>query len=134
MSDKYEEKPDAVGKEFSDELTPEERQHEIESRDLQSHQYLDNEPLYDRIAYAQIPVHMKSPRMLVITLGVFAAFSGMLSGLDQSVISGALPGIRKHFIASGEWASLDDPKLATDISLISSLMPLGAMAGALMMT
>ncbi|KAJ5469881.1 hypothetical protein PENFLA_c001G05702 [Penicillium flavigenum] len=134
MSDKYEEKPEAMGKEFSDELTPEEREHEIEARDLQSHQHLDNETLYDRMAFAQIPVHMKSPRMLVVTLGVFAAFSGMLSGLDQSVISGALPGIRKHFIASGEWASLDDPKLATDISLISSLMPLGAMAGALIMT
>ncbi|RAH56625.1 fructose symporter [Aspergillus piperis CBS 112811] len=134
MSDNYEEKPDAIGKEFSDELMPEEREHEIEARNLQSNQYLDNEPLYDRIAFAQIPVHMKSPRMLVITLGVFAAFSGMLSGLDQSVISGALPGIRKHFIASGEWASMDDPKLATDISLISSLMPLGAMAGALIMT
>ncbi|GKZ88932.1 hypothetical protein AnigIFM59636_010067 [Aspergillus niger] len=134
MGDNYEEKPDAIGKEFSDELAPEEREHEIEARDLQSNQYLDNEPLYDRIAFAQIPVHMRSPRMLVITLGVFAAFSGMLSGLDQSVISGALPGIRKHFIASGEWASMDDPKLATDISLISSLMPLGAMAGALIMT
>jgi MFS family permease len=134
MSDKYEEKPDAMGKEFSDELTPEEREHEIESRDQLARQYLDNESLYDRIAFAQIPVRMKSPRMLVMTLGVFAAFSGMLSGLDQSVISGALPGIRKHFIASGEWASMDDPKLATDISLISSLMPLGAMAGALIMT
>ncbi|KAJ5981154.1 hypothetical protein N7522_013969 [Penicillium canescens] len=134
MSDKYEEKPEAMGKEYSDELTPEQREREIELRDLRSHQYLDNEPLCDRMAFAQIPVSMKSPRMLVITLGVFAAFSGMLSGLDQSVISGALPGIREHFIASGEWASMDDPKLATDISLISSLMPLGAMAGALIMT
>lgn len=131
----YVEKPDAMGKEFiDDELTPEERQQEIEARDMQSQQYLSNESAYDRIAYTQIPIHMKSPRMLVMTLGVFAAFSGMLSGLDQSVISGALPGIRKHFIASGEWTGLDDPKLATDVSLISSLMPLGAMAGALMMT
>ena len=123
-----------MGKEFSDEFTPEEREHEIEARDQQAQQYLANESLYDRIAFAQIPVYMKSPRMLVLTLGVFAAFSGMLSGLDQSVISGALPGIRKHFIASGDWKSMDDPKLATDISLISSLMPLGALAGAVMMT
>ncbi|KAL1952684.1 hypothetical protein VTO42DRAFT_4447 [Malbranchea cinnamomea] len=67
-------------------------------------------------------------------LGIFAAFSGILSGLDQSVISGALPGIEKHFIAKGDWNDLDDPKLTHDISLISSLMPLVAMAGSLIMT
>jgi hypothetical protein len=94
-----------MGKEFSDELTPEEREHEIESRDLQTRQYLDNEPLYDRMAFAQIPVRMKSPRMLVITLGVFAAFSGMLSGLDQSVISGALPGILSHKASGRLWTT-----------------------------
>lgn len=115
-------------------LSAAEREHEIELRDQQSHHYLENEPLYDRMAFAQLPLRVKNTRTLVITLGVFAAFSGMLSGLDQSIISGALPGIKKHFINSGEWKSEDDPKLTNDTSLISSLMPLGAMAGALMMT
>lgn len=36
MHDKHEEKPDTVGKEFSDEFTPEEREHEIEARDQQA--------------------------------------------------------------------------------------------------
>ena len=114
-------------------LSPAELEHEIEVQDQQSELYMQNESLYDRMAFARISGGLKSTRALVITLGTFAAFSGMLSGLDQSVISGALPGIRKHFIGTGEWASMDDPKLANDISLISSLMPLGAMAGALMM-
>ena len=115
-------------------ISPAEREREIELRDQQARTYLENESLYDRLAYAQIPLHVKNTRTLVITLGVFAAFSGMLSGLDQSVISGALPGIKKQFINSGEWKSEDDPKLMNDTSLISSLMPLGAMAGALLMT
>ncbi|BCR89741.1 sugar porter family MFS transporter [Aspergillus chevalieri] len=122
------------GKEFpAMTLSPAEVEREIEVQEQQSRQYLENESVYDRIAFSRIPFGAKNTRALVITLGTFAAFSGMLSGLDQSVISGALPGIRKHFIGTGEWASMDDPKLANDISLISSLMPLGAMAGALMM-
>jgi hypothetical protein len=36
-----------MGKEFSDELKPGKREHEIQSRDQKSHQCLDNEPLYD---------------------------------------------------------------------------------------
>lgn len=114
-------------------LSPEEVEREIENQDRQSQQYMENEPTYDRIAYARIPITVKNTQALVITLGAFAAFSGLLSGLDQSVISGALPGIRLQFIKLGDWKSMDDPKLSNDISLISSLMPLGAMAGALMM-
>lgn len=114
-------------------FSPEEVEREIENKDRHSQQYMENEPTYDRIAYARIPITVKNTQALVITLGAFAAFSGLLSGLDQSVISGALPGIRLQFIKLGEWKSMDDPKLSNDISLISSLMPLGAMAGALMM-
>ena len=125
---------DEGGKAFSPQaLSPAEHAHEVGYRDQQSQQYMANEPMYDRIAFSRVPLTVKNTRALVITLGVFAAFSGMLSGLDQSVISGALPGIRQQFIKLGDWESMDDPKMASDISLISSLMPLGAMAGALMM-
>jgi sugar porter (SP) family MFS transporter len=116
------------------EYSPAELERQVELRDEQSRQGLENESAYDKLVSAQLPLRVKNTRTLVITLGVFAAFSGMLSGLDQSVISGALPGIKKHFIASGEWESMDDPKLTNDISLISSLMPLGAMAGSMIMT
>lgn len=129
-SDDFDEKVKGELGEFS----PAEVEHQIELRDQQALHDLENESTYDKIVSAQIPLRVKNTRSLVITLGVFAAFSGMLSGLDQSVISGALPGIKKQFIASGEWESMDDPKLTDDISLISSLMPLGAMAGAMIMT
>ncbi|RJE21317.1 transporter [Aspergillus sclerotialis] len=125
---------DEGGKEFNPlTLSPAEHAREIENRDQHSQQYMANESAYDRLAYARVPITVKNTRALVITLGFFAAFSGMLSGLDQSVISGALPGIRGQFVNYGDWTGPDDPKMANDISLISSLMPLGAMAGALMM-
>jgi sugar porter (SP) family MFS transporter len=114
-------------------FSPAEHAREIERRDQQSQEYMVNESMYDRFAFFRIPIAVKSTRKLVMTLGIFAAFSGMLSGLDQSVISGALPGIRRQFVKYGEWESLDDPKMKNDLSLVSSLMPLGAMAGALMM-
>ena len=129
----YGDEPDEALKGYAV-LSAVDREREIESRDQQARTYLENEPLYDRLAFAQLPLRVKNTRTLVITLGIFAAFSGMLSGLDQSVISGALPGIKKQFINSGEWESENDPKLTNDTSLISSLMPLGAMAGALLMT
>lgn len=94
---------DEGGKAFSPEaLSPAEHAHEVGYRDQQSQQYMANEPMYDRIAFSRVPLTVKNTRALVITLGVFAAFSGMLSGLDQSVISGALPGIRQQFIKLGE--------------------------------
>lgn len=115
-------------------FSPAELARQVELRDQRSHDDLQNESTYDKIVSAQLPLRVKNTRTLVFTLGIFAAFSGMLSGLDQSVISGALPGIKKQFIASGEWQDMDDPKLTNDISLISSLMPLGAMAGSMIMT
>ena len=114
-------------------LSPADHAREVEQRDQHAQQYMANESLYDRIALSRIPISVTNTRALVITLGVFAAFSGMLSGLDQSVISGAEPGIKQQFIKLGAWSGPDDPKLSNDMSLISSLMPLGAMAGALMM-
>ena len=63
-------------------LSPAELEHEIEVQDQQSEQYMQNESLYDRMAFARISAGLKTTRALVITLGTFEAFSGMLSGLD----------------------------------------------------
>ncbi|EEQ43443.1 hypothetical protein CAWG_01680 [Candida albicans WO-1] len=64
-----------------------------------------------------------SPSVLVQTLGIFAAFCGILSGVDQSLISGASIGMDKslHFNSH-------------ENSLVSSLMPLGAVAGSILLT
>lgn len=64
-----------------------------------------------------------TPKHMVWMLGGFASAAGLLSGLDQSIISGASIGIKN---------SLD--VTTTQMSLVSSLMPLGAVAGSIMMT
>ncbi|EMG48708.1 hypothetical protein G210_0690 [Candida maltosa Xu316] len=70
----------------------------------------------------EFPLNISHTKMVVI-LGLFAAFSGLLSGLDQSLISGASIGMDKalHFNSH-------------ENSLVSSLMPLGAVAGSILLT
>lgn len=68
-------------------------------------------------------VNFSNKTYMVIMLGFFASFAGILSGVDQSTISGASYGMK---------ASL---KLTSDEdSLISSLMPLGAVGGSILLT
>lgn len=78
---------------------------------------------WDNFLNWRIPLNFTSSRALVLALGIFASFAGMLSGLDQSIISGAKYGI-------GDALHPD----SNESSLIDSLMPLGAMAGSIMMT
>lgn len=86
-------------------------------------EYMSSVGLWDRLLNIRFPVSFNSPKSLVIALGIFASFAGMLSGLDQSIISGATPGIKEALSPT-----------SNEQSLISSLMPLGAMAGSIMMT
>lgn len=79
--------------------------------------------LLQRITGVEYELHFKNKSHMVILLGAFAAFAGLLSGIDQSVISGASIGMRKAL-------HLTDHQ----DSLVSSLMPLGAMAGSIIMT
>lgn len=85
--------------------------------------HLASASAWDNFLNMRIPLNFTSPRALVLSLGIFASFAGMLSGLDQSIISGATYGI--------DGALHPD---SNESSLISSLMPLGAMAGSIMMT
>ena len=85
--------------------------------------YMSKASVWDRFLNVRFPITFRSSKMLVITLGIFASFAGALSGLDQSIISGATFGINETFDSSPD-----------EDSLISSLMPLGAMAGSIMMT
>mgnify|MGYP002378967489 CR=1 FL=1 len=69
-------------------------------------------------------VHVNfTPRHMVWLLGCFASAAGLLSGLDQSIISGASIGMVKALHLSDHQQSL-----------VSSLMPLGAMTGSILMT
>lgn len=68
-------------------------------------------------------VHFKNKKHMVYMLAGFASLGGMLSGVDQSLISGASVSLDPHF------------NLTThQESLVSSLMPLGAIGGSLMLS
>ncbi|KAG7908137.1 hypothetical protein KL906_003554 [Ogataea polymorpha] len=75
--------------------------------------------LWDRIVVRSgyTPKFTKK-RHMVIMLAAFASVGGMLSGVDQSLISGAKVSLVPDL-------SLTDP----EFSLVSALMPLGAVAG-----
>ncbi|CDO94596.1 unnamed protein product [Kluyveromyces dobzhanskii CBS 2104] len=68
-------------------------------------------------------VNFKNKTHMVIMLGFFASFAGILSGVDQSTISGASHGMRSTLGLSSD-----------QDSLVSSLMPLGAVAGSILLT
>lgn len=68
-------------------------------------------------------INFKSPRMAVIVLALFASMGGMLSGLDQSVISGA-----NLFMPEALNLTKDQA------SLVNAGMPLGAIGGALILS
>lgn len=77
----------------------------------------------DRLLSMEYKVDFQNKNHMVYLLGAFAAAAGLLSGLDQSIISGAQIGMK------------EDLSLSThEMSLVSSLMPLGAMAGSIIMT
>lgn len=79
--------------------------------------------LVDRLLLLEYKLNFKNKNHMVYFLGAFAAAAGLLSGLDQSIISGASIGMRKSLHLT------DHEQL-----LISSLMPLGAVAGSIIMT
>lgn len=76
-----------------------------------------------RFTGVEYELDFKNKNHMVILLGAFAAFAGLLSGIDQSIISGASIGMRKALHLTDH-----------EDSLVSSLMPLGAMAGSIIMT
>jgi sugar porter (SP) family MFS transporter len=84
-----------------------------------------NRTFKEKLLLLEYELHFKNKNHMVWLLGGFAAAAGLLSGLDQSIISGASIGMREK---SGLGLSLDQE------SWVSSLMPLGAMAGSIMMT
>lgn len=84
-----------------------------------------NRTFKERLLLLEYELHFKNKNHMVWLLGGFAAAAGLLSGLDQSIISGASIGMKEK---SGLLLTPDQE------SWVSSLMPLGAMAGSIMMT
>lgn len=82
-----------------------------------------NSTFFQRLRNLEFVVNFRDTKTLVIVLGAFASAAGLLSGLDQSIISGASIGMRKSLHLNSH-----------EDSLVSSLMPLGATAGSIMMT
>lgn len=96
---------------------------EFEELEILAAEVNEKPSFVDRLLSMEYKVHFQNKNHMVYLLGVFAAAAGLLSGLDQSIISGAQIGMKK------------DLHLSTDqMSLVSSLMPLGAMAGSIIMT
>lgn len=77
----------------------------------------------EKLRALEFELNFKNKKHMVYLLGGFAAAAGILSGIDQSIISGASIGMNKSLKLTSHEASL-----------VSSLMPLGAMAGSMIMT
>lgn len=96
---------------------------DVEEFEVLAMQEKARKPFITRILSFEKEVNFEDKRYMVWLLGVFAAGAGLLSGLDQSIISAARIGMGPAL------------KLTTnEESLVSSLMPLGAVCGAIMIT
>lgn len=96
---------------------------EFQELEILASQANENPTFVDRMLNAEMHLNFKNKNHMVYLLGAFAAAAGLLSGLDQSIISGASIGMTKALNITPD-----------QMSLISALMPLGAMAGSIMMT
>ncbi|SCV00785.1 LAME_0G11980g1_1 [Lachancea meyersii CBS 8951] len=96
---------------------------EIAQLDQLGETFKHERSLWQRVCSLDLGVDFQDKRYMVYMLGVFASAAGILSGIDQSIISGASIGMN------------DMLKLTShEASLVSSLMPLGAMAGSILMS
>ena len=82
-----------------------------------------NKTLIQKLMSLEYELHFENKKYMVYLLGGFSAAAGLLSGVDQSIISGARIGMTPVLDLT-----------PTQDSLVSSLMPLGAMLGSIMMT
>lgn len=96
---------------------------EFEEIELQAAQFRNEYTFLQKLRNMEFVTDFKNKRNMVILLGAFASAAGLLSGLDQSIISGASIGMKDALHLTPHQQSL-----------VSSLMPLGAMTGSIMMT
>lgn len=95
---------------------------EIEEIEILAANYKTDRSWFQRMCSLEYELNFKNKNHMVYLLGAFSAAAGLLSGVDQSIISGASVGMKPALNLS-----------SNEQSLVSSLMPLGAMAGSIMM-
>lgn len=84
---------------------------------------LANQTAWDKMISCGFNVNFTNKKYMVWMLAIFSSFAGLLSGVDQSLISGA-------YLKLPEALGLS----AREQSLVSSLMPLGAVGGAILLS
>ncbi|QID83981.1 hypothetical protein GRS66_006471 [Saccharomyces pastorianus] len=120
---KFELDDDEAGKTssvFNPDLNLEE---EVRALDELGDSFKRDRSFWGKMKALEFEVEFENKKNMVLMLGTFAAFAGILSGIDQSIISGASIGMNKMLHLSTHEASL-----------VSSLMPLGAVAGSILLT
>lgn len=98
-------------------------QEEVAALDQLGSSYKKKQSFWGKLKSVEFEVDFENKNRMVIMLGAFAAFAGILSGIDQSIISGASIGMNKMLHLTKHQASL-----------VSSLMPLGAVGGSILLT
>ncbi|CDK25931.1 unnamed protein product [Kuraishia capsulata CBS 1993] len=83
----------------------------------------ENMSFYDKMVSLEIKIHFKNKTHMAYMLAIFASVAGILSGCDQSLISGAALQYPGALNANSH-----------EQSLVSSLMGLGAVAGSIIMS
>lgn len=85
--------------------------------------FKENHGFFKKMGALEFETNFKNKKHMVIMLGGFASFAGILSGIDQSIISAASIGMNEMLHLTTHEASL-----------VSALMPLGAVAGSILLT
>lgn len=96
---------------------------EVKALDELGDSYRKEVGFWGKLKRLEFEVNFEKKQHMVYMLGAFAAFAGILSGIDQSIISGASIGMNVMLRLSSHEASL-----------VSALMPLGAVAGSILLT
>lgn len=96
---------------------------EIAALDAEGAKFLGERTFWQRLRSLDLGLALENRNHMVYVLGGFACMAGILSGVDQSLISGADYGMTAMLGLSSHQESL-----------VSSLMPLGAVAGSIIMT
>lgn len=84
---------------------------------------LVNKTAWDRMISCGFDINFTNKKHMTWMLAIFSSFAGLLSGVDQSLISGA-------YLKLPEALGLS----SREQSLVSSLMPLGAVGGAILLS
>ncbi|KAH3688862.1 hypothetical protein WICPIJ_000168 [Wickerhamomyces pijperi] len=96
---------------------------EFEELEIAAANLKQNRNFFQRLLNLEYELNFQNKKYMAYLVGFIASIAGLLSGVDQSIISGAQ-------ITMRETLQLSDDQM----SLVISLMPLGAVLGSILMT